>query len=339
MRLIGIMKNINLKTAIRFIFFIAILNGCKTEDIKPKTSTTNEPEAVPMFIGVHQGNNSLIVGYTNSNSTFTKTDEVEGNFDLGTSSDRYVGIIDENSKEFVFTYKNPIDRNLYLGFVNAITGKYLRSLNLNLEQTAYINLFYDNKSNKLFFSMGRSIYEINSKDNSIIHLRTIDNNLEIPSHIDEFSISNYIEISEEKLNYIDDVNLVEYNRKTKELRKIYIDYLFKSIFYIDRSSVNENTFYLSGYDHQHVQKSIVLNTNENTLEEIDLPKIDNHCIPTTWQGQYYNNDNIYITLPYDRGLFPYFIKYTKNSNKIEQFNTPSIVGRSIINLDVKITKF
>ncbi len=146
-----------------------MLSACqKNNESFPKSENDTKVSSKPLFIGVHlNSQQQLVVGYSNSDGSFSSTDSVSGEFSF-CQSNMPTSTISDDESYFYFTYqKDCLESNpeIRIGQVEVKTGKFIKSINTNLKQNSYINLFA--KQNMVYLSNSNTLYSINFANNTV----------------------------------------------------------------------------------------------------------------------------------------------------------------------------
>jgi hypothetical protein len=336
MLLLG-MKNSILILAITFSFMIGHTSCSKPEKIIIEKGTKKDTGNViirKMFIGVHARTVTyptvfdLIVGYTNSDSSFTQTDSIRGPFLISSSLDKHTSTMSLAKKELYFIYKHATSGNLLIGIVNTSTGKYSRSIDLGIPQTDMIHLQYDEQDSKLYFSMSTAMYQVNETNGSLSNVKQQQNSLELPKGYPngDYYLSHLI--GSKKLIYVkNNSSILFYDRNTLTWDSMSLppSGSYRSLI---ASPDDENTLYsynLVGNTNYNLVKINLSNkTSSNTVSQ------NSFCHILWFQARFHPAHALYSCLPYEHQMFPYFITINVVTGETIKYTTPSHLGQCLL---------
>lgn len=327
------MKHKLLFPTLIFAVLFAMASCSKHEAVDPgsakRDDQTDTPNVRKMFIGVHSTTSgNLIVGFTNSDSTFTQTDSLGGNFILSPNMDKHTSVFSKKNKRLYFIYRDAASRNLNVGTVNSVDGKYIKSIDLGVQQDDMIHLQYDDASSQLYFSMGPNIYEVSESTGALTNLKQVQAELALPVYYS--STINYLAhiIDSKRLIYVnDDKELLIFDRDSSEWDTLSIpnNGSYRSLV-VDPSDLNVLYAYkfISASSYQLVK----IELSSKTTAAVSIV---NTNLPLLWfQARYANAEKIYTCRPFDAVSYPYFISIDSVSGNAIHYPTPSLLGQCLL---------
>ncbi len=330
------MKNAFLLSAISVILVMIFSCSKKEQDVKPlvKNPEYVKPKGQKMFIGVHARTVSypsvydLIVGFTNTDSSFTQTDSIRGAFQISSNMDKHSSARSRSKQELYFIYRHAGNGRLHLGIVNSENGKFTKSLDLGIQQMDMIHLQYDEIGGKLYFSMGPDLYQVNTSDGSLSSIKQGQYTPELPA--DYPSGASYLShlIRTDNFMYVkDDTHLMYLDKLSLKWDSILLNYegSYRSLIV---SPADKDIFYSYNLGSNMVYNLVRINLKDKTIKSTVTQNSNCHIL--WFQAQFHPVAKLYTCLPFDHQLFPYFITINVETGKTVNYPSPSHLGQCLL---------
>lgn len=317
-------------TLLFVLYNLSTFTSCsKYEKIEPgPDDSTDTTVVVPMFIGAHTNNANVIIGFTNSDGSYTQTDMVSGPFILSSNMDKHTSALSVANKRFYFLFKNGSTKVLNVGIVETDLGKYQSSIDLGLVQDDMVHLQYSEKDAKLYFSMGVNIYEVDLINGGLINITQLQSQVVLPT--DYSTKSQYFShlIDDDRFCYIDDdkrLRLFDRNLEKWDTIVIPASGSYRSLV-LDPD--DENIMYTYVLTGAPDYKLVKIDLNSRTVT--DVTKASSTYEFLWFQNRFCPESRLYVGLPFDHQTFPYFITYNVDNGESVRYTTPSHLGQCIL---------
>ncbi|HEY1046853.1 MAG TPA: hypothetical protein VGF79_10465 [Bacteroidia bacterium] len=317
-------------TLVFILYSLSTFTSCsKYEKIEPgPDDSTDTTVIVPMFIGAHTNNANVIIGFTNSDGSFTQTDMVSGPFILSSNMDKHTSALSVANKKFYFLYRNGSTNVLKIGIVETVTGKYQSSIDLGLVQDNMIHLQYNEKDAKLYFSMGENIYQVDLTNGGLINISQTQTEVKLPTDYGSGSLYFSHLIDDDRFCYIDNDKWLRcFDRNLEKWDTITLPALgsYRSLVL---DSDDENIMYAFVHISPSEYKLVKINLNNRTVSTVVM--VDNQYELLWFQNRFCPESKLYIGLPFDHQTLPYFITYNVDNGETKKYTTPSHLGQCIL---------
>lgn len=308
----------------------------KDQDIEPAVKNPEyvKPKGQKMFIGVHARTVSypsvsdLIVGFTNSDSSFTQTDSIRGAFQISSSMDKHTSARSKSKQELYFVYRHAGNGRLHLGIVNTANGKYIKSLDLGIQQMDMIHLQYDESGGKLYFSMGPEMYMVNTTDGSLSNIRQGQYAPALPGdYSNGASYLSHLIRSDNFMFVKSDSHLMYLDRLSLKWDSIDLNYngSYRSLIV---SPADKDILYSYNLGQNMMYNLVRINLKDKST--ISTVTQNSNCHILWFQAQFHPVGKLYTCLPFDHQLFPYFITINVETGKTVNYPTPSHLGQCLL---------